>query len=360
MADRSKASDTGRPSDVATPIPGDISGHARGRQLGRPKQSLPGDARVAYQTPAGQLIQGLAEIALRKPFVTDLKGSVQLIFTSPPYPLRTKKRYGNEVGPAYVEWLADLAPVFCDYLTPTGSIVVELGNAWEPGEPVMSVLGLQALLRFLERGRLKLCEQFVCENPARLPGPAQWVNVERIRVKDAFTHVWWMSSTSRPKANNRRVLNEYSKAMRDLLRRQKYNAGSRPSEHQVNAESFLADHGGSIPSNVLRFANTNSQDAYFRYCRSNAIKPHPARMPGQLAEFFIKLLTDEGDMVLDPFAGSNTTGATAQKLGRRWLAIEPRSDYIRGSVGRFDPTPELCELVNTEAPALPAETMRGV
>jgi len=212
----------------------------------------------------------------------------------------------------------------------------------------MSVLGLQALLRFLEAGRLNLCEQFVCENPARLPGPAQWVNVERIRVKDAFTHVWWMAPTIRPKADNRRVLNEYSKAMRDLFRRKKYNAGGRPSEHQVNAESFFVDHGGSIPSNVLSFANTNSQDSYFRYCRSKDIKSHPARMPGQLAEFFIKLLTDEGDLVLDPFAGSNTTGATSERLNRRWASIEPRSDYIRGSIGRFEPEPDLGELFETD------------
>jgi DNA modification methylase len=328
------------------------------RRTKRPKQILPTDARVAYETESGQLVQGLAEIALRTAPLEQFKGQVQLLFTSPPYPLRTKKKYGNETGQAYVDWLAGLAPLFCEYLAPTGSIVIELGNAWEPGEPVMSVLGLQALLRFLEIGRLKLCEQFVCENPARLPGPAQWVNVERIRVKDAFTHVWWMSSTARPKADNRRVLKEYSKAMKDLLRRQTYNAGGRPSEHQVNAESFLVEHAGAIPSNVLSFANTNSQDSYFRFCRAHDIKPHPARMPSQLAEFFIKLLTDEGEIVLDPFAGSNTTGATAHRLGRRWLSVEPRSDYIRGSVGRFERAPALAELFETEA-SVPAAGAGG-
>ncbi len=68
------------------------------------------------------------------------------------------------------------------------------------------------------------------------------------------------------------------------------------------------------------------------------MKPHPARMPSGLAEFFINFLTDPGDLVLDPFAGSNTTGSVAERLGRRWLSIESVLDYARGSRGRF---PEL-------------------
>lgn len=283
------------------------------------------------------MVQGLAENALVSPLLTKFKGKVQLIFTSPPYPLRTKKRYGNETGQAYVDWLAGLAPLFIEYLKPKGSIVIELGNAWEPGKPVMSVLGVETLLSFLKTGDLNLCQQFICENPARLPGPAQWVNVERIRVKDAFTHVWWMSPSERPKASNRRVLKEYSAAMLALLKRRTYNAGRRPSEHQVSPEGFLKKHGGAIPSNVLRFPNTSSNDSYLQYCRKHRIETHPARMPPLLAEFFISFLTKKGDLVLDPFGGSNTTGATAEMLGRKWITVEPRASYIRGSIGRFAP-----------------------
>ena len=70
---------------------------------------------------------------------------------------------------------------------------MEIGNAWESGRPTMSTLSLRALLAFLEAGGLHLCQQFISHNPARIPSPAQWVTVERIRVKDSFTNVWWMS-----------------------------------------------------------------------------------------------------------------------------------------------------------------------
>jgi DNA modification methylase len=74
---------------------------------------------------------------------------------------------------------------------------------------------------------------------------------------------------------------------------------------------------------------------YQEYCREHDIQAHRARMPLGLASFFIKFLKEPGDLVLDPFAGSNTTGAAAECLGRRWLAIEPTVGYIEGSRGRF-------------------------
>jgi len=149
-----------------------------------------------------------------------------------------------------------------------GSIVIEIGNAWEPGNPIMSTLALKALLKFLEKSGLYLCQQFVTYNPAKLPGPAQWVNVERIRVKDSFTHIWWMSKTPRPFADNKKVLREYSSSMKRLLKTKKYNAGIRPSEHHVGEKSFLKDNSGAIPSNVLTFSNTNSNDDYLKFCRN--------------------------------------------------------------------------------------------
>lgn len=264
-----------------------------------------------------------------------LKRDVQLIFTSPPFPLNRKKKYGNLVGEEYLEWIGSLARPLGDLLAEDGSLVVELGNAWEPGKPTMSTLALEALLKMMRAGGFFLCQQFVVHNPARLPSPAQWVNVERIRVKDAYTHVWWMSRGERPKADNRRVLTGYSASMRKLLERQQYNAGDRPSGHQIGETSFLKNNGGAIPSNVLTISNTVSTDSYRRYCRDLAVKIHPARMAPELAEFFIRFLTDENDLVLDPFGGSNTTGAVAERLGRQWLAIEPELDYIRGSRGRF-------------------------
>ena len=306
----------------------------------------------AFQTDLGFMYQGDLEQVLRQRPLTEYIGRIQLILTSPPFPLNKKKKYGNLTGDAYLEWLTGLASLLREYLKPDGSIVLELGNAWNPGSPTVSTLPLKALLGFLEAGDLNLCQEFICFNPARLPTPAQWVNIERTRVKDAFTRVWWMSPGERPKADNRRVLTKYSKSMQDLLRRGTYSSGHRPSGHNIGSKSFLSNNGGAIPPNVLvpveeaehlplfevlPIANTRATDDYQEYCRNNGIPVHPARMQEKLAEFFVEFLTDEGDIVLDPFAGSNTTGAVAQRLRRRWVSVELQPDYVAGAEARVRP-----------------------
>ncbi|TRZ92587.1 site-specific DNA-methyltransferase [bacterium] len=291
--------------------------------------------RIYYKTQYGRMILGSAEQALKSALLKKYKGKVQLIFTSPPFPLNRKKRYGNFTGELYKQWLVSFGGIFRDLLKPDGSIVIELGNAWEPGRPVMSTLALESLLAFLREGQFNLCQQFICFNPARLPSPAQWVNVERIRLKDAYTHVWWMSPNERPKADNRRVLIPYSLAMIKLLASGRYNSGKRPSEYRIGTRSFLRNNNGAIPPNVITLTNTTASDNYQKYCRQRHLPIHPARMPIGLAEFFIKFLTVPGNLVLDPFAGSNTTGAVAERLKRRWIAIEPGEQYVIGSRGRF-------------------------
>jgi len=291
--------------------------------------------REAYKTSRGNMYHGNAETALFSPSFAKYEGKVQLIFTSPPFPLNRKKKYGNLQGEAYIHWLANFAQTFRKLLKKDGSVVLELGNAWEPGKPVMSPLALRSLLAFLKAGEFHLCQQFIVYNPARLPSPAQWVNVERIRVKDSFTFVWWMSPTERPKADNRRILKPYSDSMLRLLETKKYNSGRRPSQHHIGEKSFLTNNKGAIPSNVITLSNTASSDEYLRYCRSNNLQAHPARMPIALPEFFIKFLTTPRNLVLDPFGGSNTTGSAAERLKRRWIAIEADENYIQGSRGRF-------------------------
>ena len=284
------------------------------------------------------MIHGTIEAALSFQPLREQKGKINLIFTSPPFPLNRQKEYGNLTGSSYLQWLGTLAPRLVALLAPNGSIVMELGNAWDPRQPTMSTLPLRALIHFQEQGNLYLCQQFVAHNPSRLPGPAQWVTIERTRVKDSYTHLWWMAPSIDPKADNRRVLLEYSDAMKQLLVRRDYNRGKRPSGHDIVGNSFLKDNGGAIPPNVLTYANTRSKDGYTEYCQQHDLPIHPARMSPKISEFFINLLTEEGDLVLDPFAGSNTTGATAQSLNRKWVAVECDQNYVEGSRGRFSST----------------------
>lgn len=314
----------------------------------------------AYRTALGQMLHGKIEDALTSAPLANLKGKVNLIVTSPPFPLVRKKRYGNETGEKYIEWLKDLASPLADLLTDDGSIVIEIGNAWEEGAPIMSTLPLEALLAFKRAANLNLCQHVICHNPARLPSPAAWVNLKRARLKDSFTHVWWMSKAEFPKADNRKVLNPYSKDMKALLKRKSYNSGRRPSGHVISETGFLTDHGGSIgpnviemggdhyPESLLRYTGTKWDADYRSYCREKNLAAHPARMQSSLSAFFLQFLTDEGDLVFDPFGGSNTTGRVAEEMGRRWIAVEAESSYIEGSRGRFPELSGLLELGSTE------------
>lgn len=293
-------------------------------------------SNVAYATQWGRMLWGKSDEILDDGSLERFEGKINLIFTSPPFPLNRKKRYGNETGEAYIHWLCKFGPLFKKMLAPNGSIVIEMGNSWEPGMPVMSTLAMRALLEFQSKNELHLCQEFIWQNPAKLPSPAQWVNVERIRVKDSFTKLWWLAPNQTPKANNQNVLQEYSKSMKGLLKKGSYNSGKRPSQHDISETGFLRDNGGAIPSNVLTYSNTHSSDIYQNYCRERNFQLHPARMPGDLAKFFIKFLTDPGDIVLDPFGGSNTTGSAAEDLERFWISIEASEEYIKGSRGRFE------------------------
>lgn len=312
-------------------------------------EPVPGKITQAYKTAQGRMYHGRIEDALASPTFEALKGTINLIVTSPPFPLVRKKHYGNETGEAYVKWIESLAKPLSDLLSPDGSIVIEIGNAWEPGVPVMSTLPLEALLAFKRSAGLNLCQHVICHNPARLPSPAAWVNLKRVRLKDSFTHVFWLSKSENPKADNRKVLNPYSSDMKRLLKTQKYNAGLRPSGHLISEKGFLTDHGGSISANVieinegqgpeslLKFTGTSWDAGYRDYCKAEGLPAHPARMQASLSAFFIQFLTDEGDLVFDPFAGSNTTGSVAESLNRDWLGVEASRDYIDGSRGRFQP-----------------------
>jgi DNA modification methylase len=288
-----------------------------------------------YSTPLGEYYHSDIDSIIDNDLLGHLEGKVNLILTSPPFPLVRPKKYGNLEGDDYLQWIGKIARYLKKLLAPGGSIVLEIGNSWIKGLPEMSTLPLKSLIHFQEEGDYKLCQQFIWNNTAKLPSPAQWVNIKRIRVKDSFTNIWWMANDAYPDADNKKILTEYSKSMKGLLKTQKYNSGGRPSEHVIGEKSFLKDNDGAIPSNVLSMGNTSSEEEYIKYCKSIEVEPHPARMPSPLVEFFIKFLTAEKNLVLDPFGGSNTTGIVAEKNNRRWLAIDREETYISGSKGRF-------------------------
>lgn len=290
--------------------------------------------RSFHKTRLGEMVWGDSRAFL---FNGAKPNSVDLIMTSPPFGLVRKKSYGNEDADEYCNWFRPFAEGFKRVLKDDGSLVIDIGGAWVPGQPTRSLYHFKLLVMLVEEYGFHLCQEHYWWNPAKLPTPAEWVNVRRVRVKDAVNTVWWLSKTPYPKANNRRILAPYSKSMQDLLRNG-YVAKLRPSGHDISSK-FQKDNGGSVPPNLLAIANTESTSRYQEYCRDNNIPIHPARFPPQLPEYFIRFLTDQGDTVLDPFGGSCVTGAVAEALGRKWVCCEMSEEYLNGALARFVPTP---------------------
>lgn len=259
--------------------------------------------------------------------------SVNLVMTSPPYALHFKKEYGNADQQDYVEWFVPFAREIHRILKDDGSFVLNIGGAWTPGEPCRSLYQFELLIELVRKVNFHLAQEFFWYNPAKLPAPAEWVTVRRIRVKDSVEYVWWLSKTPHPKASNKKVLTEYSPDMKRLLKRG-YRAKKRPSGHNITKK--FSDKGGAIPGNLIELGNNDSNGYYLKRCQEAGIKPHPARFPIQLPSFFIRFLTDEDDIVVDPFAGSNTTGEAAQKLNRRWYAFDLKDEYLQASQFRFE------------------------
>jgi DNA modification methylase len=259
--------------------------------------------------------------------------SVDLILTSPPFGLVRKKAYGNEDADQYVEWFKPFAAGMRRVLKKQGSLVIDIGSAWKSGMPTKSLYHFELLMTLCRDYGFHLCQEHYWWNPAKLPTPAEWVNIRRIRVKDAINCIWWLSRTPWPKASNRRILAPYSESMRSLLKNG-YTPKLRPSGHDISAK-FGRDNGGAVPPNLLALANTESNGAYQEYCKANALPVHPARFPAGIPEYFIRMLTDEGDLVVDPFAGSCVTGEVAESLKRKWICCELVEDYLKGARARF-------------------------
>lgn len=296
--------------------------------IGTPRPLLP--MKPAYETALGA-----AYVADSRELLAALPaGSIDLVVTSPPYALHFKKAYGNASKQDYVDWFLPFARQIYRALRPDGSFVLNIGGSFNPGEPTRSLYHFKLLIALVEQVGFHLAQECFWYNPAKLPAPAEWVTVRRQRIKDSVEYVWWLSRTPWPEADNTRVLVPYSPDMQRLIKRG-YVAKKRPSGHNIT-HKFQADRGGAIPPNLISRGNNESNSEYIAACKAAGHKIHPARFPAALPEFFIKLCTEPGQLVVDPFAGSNMTGYVAEGLGRRWVASEISEEYVKESALRFN------------------------
>jgi len=287
--------------------------------------------KLFFKTSNGKIFLGDSQKVMKKKIKPK---SVDLIMTSPPFGLVRKKSYGNKDADQYCDWFRPFAKQFKSVLKDSGSLVIDIGGAWNAGQPTRSLYHFKLLIMLVEEFGFHLAQEFYWWSPSKLPTPAEWVTVRRIRVKDAINCIWWLSPTPWPKASNRRVLQPYSDSMLDLLKNG-YKAKLRPSGHDIS-DKFGNNNKAAIPPNLIALANTESNSHYLRYCKEKGINPNPARFPADLPEYFIRMLTDPDDFVLDPFGGSCVTGEVAERLGRKWTCIEILEEYLEGAVGRFE------------------------
>lgn len=218
---------------------------------------------------------------------------VNLVMTSPPFALQRKKEYGNVDAKDYIEWLTPFAQQIHRILVDDGSFVIDIGGSWEKGQPTRSLYHLDVVVAFVRNVGFHLAQEFFWYNPAKLPTPAEWVNVRRVRVKDAVNTIWWLSKTPFPKANNRNVLVEYSDSMKGLLVMGiKPSCVLRvttfpPSSHATTVERFHPTCYRLLTQKAIVFTCGNAG-----HIKSNLIQPgFPTLCPSSLSNFSPTLAT---------------------------------------------------------------------
>lgn len=286
----------------------------------------------AYYTAKGAAFIGDARELLEE--IPD--GSVNLVITSPPFALQRQKEYGNLDQREYIDWFLGFGRIVHRKLREDGSFVVDFGGAYLKGVPARSLYNFRVLIRMVDELGFFLAEDFYWFNSSKLPSPIEWVNKRKLRVKDSINTVWWFGKTAWPKADITEVLTPYSDRMKKLIENPNkfYTPKVRPSGHDIG-KGFAKDNGGAIPPNLLQIPNSESNGQYLSGCKALGIKGHPARFPAKLPEFFVRMLTDPDDLVVDIFGGSNTTGQVAEQEGRRWLAFEALPEYVAASSFRL-------------------------
>lgn len=225
-------------------------------EVDHPRRLL-SDFESLYETKMGSAFVGDSIQLMRE--IPD--SSLDLVITSPPYALHFEKEYGNVSKDDYVEWFLPFSREIHRILKPEGSFILNIGGSYNEGEPTRSLYHFKLLIALIEQVEFHLAQECFWYNPAKLPAPAEWVNVRRIRIKDSIEYIWWLSPTSYPKADNRQVLVPYSRDMKKLISRG-LKGVQRPSGHNIT-EKFSEDRGGAIPSNFLEWGNNDSSGSRF-------------------------------------------------------------------------------------------------
>lgn len=260
---------------------------------------------------------------------------IDFVLTSPPY--ADKRDYGcdsESISPdKYVDWFMPIGQEIFRILKPNGSFVLNISDKVVDGYQHLYVFEL--LLKLCKEIGFHLVRDYIWYNPATPPNVYSRGGYGR--TKKSHEYCFWLSKGNEWTFELDPIRKPYSKDMQKYLEgKGKGNRAEniRPSTHNFDCEKTWNDNGGSDPGSVIEIANTSSNDIFMKLCKDKEIA-HPARFPEKLAEFFILSGSKKGDLILDPFSGSGTTAAVAQKNGRRWIGIDTNSDYCELAEARL-------------------------
>lgn len=167
------------------------------------ENASPGVVVLVYENDLGAVLWAEAE-ALESTIDSE---SLGLIVTSPPYNLTRSKRYEYKRSEEeHVRWLTARAEAWKSLLSPTGSVFLNTSDVWLPGAPEQSLWQERVILNMVDRLGYHLCEKLFWYSPSKMPSPAEWVTVRRVRVTPAVETIWWLSKTPNPKSSNRNIL----------------------------------------------------------------------------------------------------------------------------------------------------------
>ena len=241
--------------------------------------------------------------------------SVDLIVTSPPYAEQRKTQYGGIPTDKYVNWFMPLAAEMRHCLSKRGSLVIVIKEHTVNGERSEYVMDLVKAMR---RQEWKWIEEYMWHKPISVPG--FWPT----RLKDGWEHCHHFARDMRPKMYHDQVKFRASQSALDNIKRYK----NKPRTHSTTNSGFNMLYSGfnelALPQNVLTILPDFTS------------KLHPAPFPAEVPDFFIRLFTQAGDVVLDPFCGSGTSCRAAQKLNRKFIGIDISEEYCKIARRRAD------------------------
>jgi len=279
---------------------------------------------------------GVAIWSRHQDVFANLDQPITLCVSSPPYPLRQARAYGNPDEAAYVDFICEALEPVVRHLVPGGSIVLNVSNdIFESRSPARSMYLERLTLALHDRLGLALMDRIPWVNLSKPPGPTYWACVNRVQLTTAYEPILWFTNDPlRVRSDNRRVLEAHTERHRKLMhaggaqRAAEYGDGA----YKLRPDSYGRITEGKIARNVLQRGHAcRDTAAYRQHAQALGLPLHGAMQPTSIPDFFIRLLSEPGDLVADLFGGSTKTGLAAERLGRRWIVTEWILQYLRGA-----------------------------